>query len=171
MKLTLLIVVSVLIPSLEYAQQSYRLERSAIISAGNIAKSSSYTLVNGFGMPHPGTMENAAFVVGPYTGVEDTKDGENVPKTYAFEQNYPNPFNSSTTFAYSLPELSDVTLSVYSVLGQKVATLESQQQPAGRYTLVFKGMDDSGHPLPSGLYLCSLRANKFSKTVKFIIAR
>lgn len=154
-----------------YSQQSYHLERGTIISAGNIAKSSSYIVVNRFGMPHPGTMGNSAFIVGPHTGVEEIHDKEKLPLTYAFEQNYPNPFNSSTTFAYSLPEPSDVFITVFSVMGQKLVTLESRHRPAGHYTLTYKGLDIARKPLPSGLYLCSMRANRFEKTVKFIIVR
>ncbi|MDX1739692.1 MAG: T9SS type A sorting domain-containing protein, partial [Rhodothermales bacterium] len=82
------------------------------------------------------------------TGVEEDGTRE-VPSTFMLHQNFPNPFNPSTTIAFDMPQSAAVTLSVYNVLGQRVATLvDNKVVPAGRQQVAF---DASG--LPSGVYL------------------
>ena len=56
-----------------------------------------------------------------------------VPQEVSLLQNYPNPFNPSTTITYHVPKLSNIELSIYNLLGQKVATLVSEKQHAGQY--------------------------------------
>lgn len=75
------------------------------------------------------------------------------PKAYALYQNYPNPFNPSTTMYFDLPEESDVTLSVFNVLGAKVADAASGRYGAGRHAVLFRG-----ERLASGLYFYRLSA-------------
>jgi len=75
-----------------------------------------------------------------------------VPRAFVLEQNYPNPFNPSTRIAFGLARSGPATLTVYNVLGQKVATLVDDVLPAGVYTATW-------HPqsLPSGVYLYQLK--------------
>ncbi|MDZ7624261.1 MAG: FlgD immunoglobulin-like domain containing protein [Ignavibacteriaceae bacterium] len=61
--------------------------------------------------------------------------GDLIPTVYALEQNYPNPFNPSTVIEFSLPEdVSNVKLSIYNALGEKVAELVNSALTAGRYS-------------------------------------
>jgi hypothetical protein len=77
-----------------------------------------------------------------------------LPVRYALNQNYPNPFNPSTAISFELPSPSSVTLRVFNVLGQTVATLAEQAEfPAGRHTLNFRA-DAFG----TGIYFCRLDA-------------
>lgn len=78
---------------------------------------------------------------------------DQVPKYFELSQNYPNPFNPATQINYQLPALSQMSLKVYNILGQEVATLfEGIRQP-GNYEAAFDGRN-----LSSGVYLYQLRA-------------
>jgi hypothetical protein len=70
--------------------------------------------------------------------------------------NYPNPFNPETTIRFSISENSNVDLSVFNVKGQKVSTLANQQYSKGNYSLVWKGTDDNGRAVGSGIYFYRL---------------
>ncbi|QQS37023.1 MAG: T9SS type A sorting domain-containing protein [Ignavibacteriales bacterium] len=76
-----------------------------------------------------------------------------VPDEFALKQNYPNPFNPTTKISFNLPEESEVQLSVYNALGQKVIDLVNQQYPAGFYETDFNGSN-----LTSGIYFFTLNA-------------
>ena len=79
-----------------------------------------------------------------------------VPTQYALGQNYPNPFNPQTAIQYDLPVQSHVSLSVYNLMGQKVATLVKGVREVGAYTVRWDGRDDEGQELASGVYLYRL---------------
>ena len=76
-----------------------------------------------------------------------------LPKAYTLNQNYPNPFNPSTTIEYKVPYSGEVTLTIYNVLGQKVANLVDGVKQAGTYQVTF----DAGQ-LASGIYIYQLRS-------------
>ncbi len=88
------------------------------------------------------------------------------PSTYALAQNYPNPFNPSTMIEFSLPREASVTLEVFNIIGQRVATLVDEVRPAGFYT---ERLD--GSRLASGVYLYRLNAGGFVATHKMILLR
>ncbi|RCK74494.1 MAG: putative alpha-amylase [Ignavibacteriae bacterium] len=77
----------------------------------------------------------------------------NLPEKYSLYQNYPNPFNSLTTIKYSLPNASQVNLSVYNTLGQKVAILIDEKKDAGYHEVTF-----DASVLPSGVYFYRIHA-------------
>ena len=78
--------------------------------------------------------------------------GAPAPSSYALLQNYPNPFNPSTKISFSLPGASVVTLRVFNLLGQQVATLVNGPMGAGLHELTWNGQDGEGRGLASGLY-------------------
>jgi hypothetical protein len=98
------------------------------------------------------------------SGVELTNGS--IPKEFSLKQNYPNPFNPTTQIEYSVPKTSFITLKVYNVLGQEVATLYSGIQNEGNYTVTFDG---SG--MTSGIYLYQLQSNGISITKKFVLMK
>jgi hypothetical protein len=91
---------------------------------------------------------------------------QTLPTTYNLEQNYPNPFNPSTTIKFSLPEATNVTLSIYNTLGEKVAELVNTNLEAGRYNYQW----DAGK-IASGIYIYELRTKKFISSKKMIFLK
>ncbi len=104
----------------------------------------------------------------------DSKDGFKseeteiaaLPDEFALESNYPNPFNPTTTINYQLPEDSHVTLSVYNMVGQKVATLVNQQVNAGQHSVTW----EAGN-FPSGIYLYRIDAGNFTATKRMLLLK
>jgi hypothetical protein len=88
------------------------------------------------------------------------------PKGYWLSHNYPNPFNPSTKIEYALPHAAFVTLKIYNVLGEDVATLVSGQHDAGSFTATW---DATG--LPSGVYLYRLTAGGYVQSRKTVLVR
>ncbi len=85
-------------------------------------------------------------------GVDEEMD-DVIPNTFSLSQNYPNPFNPTTTIRFNLPKAVNVTLSVYNVMGQKVATLVSGELNSGVHRVEWNAAD-----LPSGMYIYRLEA-------------
>ena len=88
------------------------------------------------------------------------------PTVFTLEQNYPNPFNPSTLISYNIPQNSFVTLKVYDVIGNEVATLVNQNQPAGKYDIRFDASN-----LSNGVYLYSIKTDNFASTKKMILMK
>jgi len=89
-----------------------------------------------------------------------------IPDGFALLQNYPNPFNPTTTIRYSIPNSEFVTLKVYDVLGNEVATLVNEEKPAGSYEVEFKATE-----LSSGIYFYKLQTNSFVETKKLVLLK
>lgn len=94
-----------------------------------------------------------------------------MPRTYSLQQNYPNPFNPSTTIRYALPEDAAVTLKVYNINGQEVATLVNERQTSGSYEVRFDASNGGGGRLASGVYLYQVRAGNFTETRKMVLLK
>ncbi len=86
--------------------------------------------------------------------------------SYSLDQNYPNPFNPSTVIKYSLPQSEFVSLKVYDILGNEVATLVNEQRASGVYEVTF----DAGN-LGSGVYVYTLTAGDFVQTKKLMLMK
>ena len=87
------------------------------------------------------------------------------PEDYKLSQNYPNPFNPTTTIEYTLPIASKISISIFNVMGQEVASIiQNQDKPAGTYQVTWNGMDKSGNQVASGTYFYSMRFGNFTKT-------
>jgi hypothetical protein len=100
----------------------------------------------------------------PLTNVAEF--GNAVPKEYSLSQNYPNPFNPTTQIRYSIPRTGYVSLKVYDLLGQEVATLHAGVQQAGSYVATFDGTG-----LASGVYFFRMQASNFVETKKLILLK
>jgi len=96
----------------------------------------------------------------------NVKPEEVIPSSYALYQNYPNPFNPKTIISYQIPELSFITLKVYDVLGNEIATLVDKKLPAGEYEVDFNGIG-----LTSGIYIYQLKTGSFIQTKKMVLLK
>ncbi len=93
-----------------------------------------------------------------------------IPTEFELLQNYPNPFNPSTTISYGIPHESQVSLKVFNMIGQEIATLVNERQSAGRYTIVFDTQKLTGIA-SSGLYLCRFSAGDFVEIRKMTLLK
>ena len=89
-----------------------------------------------------------------------------VSQASALLQNYPNPFNPSTRIHYSIEKAAHVSLEVYNLLGQEVATLVNLRQEPGSYTVPFNALN-----LPSGVYFYRLEAGSFTSMKKLVLMK
>lgn len=86
--------------------------------------------------------------------------------TIELEQNYPNPFNPSTKIKYQIANAGFVSLKIYDVLGNEVATLVNKEMQPGSYGIEFNASD-----LPSGIYIYTLKVGEFTQTKKMILLK
>jgi len=94
-----------------------------------------------------------------------------LPECYALEQNYPNPFNPSTAIAFQLPKLTDLSLEIFNILGQRVSLLVQGTLSAGTYNMLWDGAFDDGRQAPSGIYFYRLKAERVSLVRKMVLIR
>ena len=100
---------------------------------------------------------------GEPTGIED-----NSPEItgYILNQNYPNPFNAATKISFHLSEATSVILKIYDVRGRMVENLIESPMPAGYHEI-----DWNSQNLPSGIYMCRLELNGYSRTIKMLLEK
>ena len=88
------------------------------------------------------------------------------PIRYVLEQNYPNPFNAATKIKYSVPQLSNVVIRIYDILGSEIETLVNVEKTAGIYELNWNAAN-----LPSGVYIYQIKAGSFIQSKKMILLK
>jgi hypothetical protein len=93
------------------------------------------------------------------------------PTEFSVSGFYPNPFNPVTTIQFSLPEESQVRLSVYDITGREVAVLEEGFFRAGTYTTMWRALDANGNRVSSGLYLYRMTAGGYTATGKVLFLK
>jgi len=106
----------------------------------------------------------AVFIHGSPSTITDFKT--DIPENFALKQNFPNPFNPKTIINYELPITNFVELSIYNLLGQKIAILVSENQPVGYHQVEW---DASGYA--SGIYYYMIKAGEFQEIRKMILLR
>jgi hypothetical protein len=109
-----------------------------------------------------GTISGAIWVPGTTPVEENVKSAD----SYNLSQNYPNPFNPSTTISFQLPISGEVSLRVYDILGNEVATLVNEEKHAGNYQIDF-----NSEGLSSGVYYYKLQVGGFVETKKMILIK
>ncbi|HRQ52932.1 MAG TPA: endonuclease [Ignavibacteriaceae bacterium] len=104
-------------------------------------------------------------------GVEDEKA---IPLVFSLEQNYPNPFNPTAKIQYSIGDRQFVSLKVYDILGNEIATLVNEEKPTGNYEVEFSVEQfaaANGLAISSGIYFYQLQAGDFIQTKKMILMK
>jgi len=101
----------------------------------------------------------------------EPREEPSVPTAYALYQNYPNPFNPITEIRFDLPENAKVELRVFNTLGQLVTTLVNEERQAGVYRVLWDGKSIVGQPVAAGLYVCQIRAGKFTDSKKMVLLK
>jgi len=139
-------------PSEGFASEIYLVDDALKIKT-NLRETNSYT-VAGDNEANPKRLK---LLVGtPEFIGDEIGDLSALPETFELAQNFPNPFNPTTTIRYALPRDSRVTLKVYNLLGEEIATLVNEARPAGFHVAVWDGRNQFGQTVASGIYVYRL---------------
>ena len=123
-----------------------------------ISSSSRYDLDSGFW----GSMKER---------VLGTEEETILPAQFSIVSAYPNPFNPAIAIGMDIPSLSDVVLSVYDIRGRKVFSLVRKGLSAGRYDFLWRGVDNTGRHLSSGIYFFTASDGHMSKSIMITLLK
>ena len=96
---------------------------------------------------------------------------EIIPTNYNLHENYPNPFNPVTILNFDLPEMSNVKLTIFNIIGQEVKIFKIKNVSPGYHSLKWNSKNKDGDTLSAGIYFYRLEANHFIKTKKMILLK
>jgi len=142
-------------------------ESIAIDSAGNIVVSGEFVdtvIFGGTTLVSEGGQD--MFVAKIERIIVDVQSQPSLPKEFWLYQNYPNPYNPTTTIVYGLRERTNVELKVFDILGREVISLVNEEQPSGKYEIVFDATSIS-----TGIYFYRLQAGSFVETKKMVLMK
>ncbi len=103
------------------------------------------------------------------SGIDDDVVG--TPNAFSLKGNYPNPFNPITNIAFNLDVRSDVTVTVYSLLGEEVATIHNGILQSGLQSIKWNGLDSRGTQVASGVYIYRIEAQDRALTGKMMLLK
>ncbi|MBI4417184.1 MAG: S8 family peptidase [Ignavibacteriales bacterium] len=93
------------------------------------------------------------------------------PTSYVLYQNYPNPFNSGTTIVFDAPSRDPVELVIYNLLGQRIRSIVHNNPVIGPNSVFWDGLNDTGRPVSSGVYIARLQNSQIALTQKMLLIR
>jgi hypothetical protein len=125
-----------------------------------------YTIHSQFGSINPAFYNAWDYNNEQPAGPQGVITDKGLPKTYSLSQNYPNPFNPSTKIEFAIPTSGLVTLRLYNVLGQEVATIVNEKLEVGSYHVTF-----DASKMPSGVYIYRLTAGNFVSAKKMVLLK
>lgn len=126
---------------------NYRVSASVGQTGVDLLTGVTYRVYSGFWNP---------WLIG-LVGAEDP-GGLTLPSTYQLSQNHPNPFGAETIIPYAVPKLSQVTMEIYNLRGQRVRLLTDAVQQPGYHFIRWDGRNAGGGEVASGIYLCRMTA-------------
>lgn len=149
-------------------------ERNNISAPYHIYSYSTDWLGYGDGSSNPPVVANnvkiptglSDWIISDNSGVVTVEETELLPEKFELFQNYPNPFNPETVIKFSIPEIGNVRLSVFSILGEKVVELVNETLSAGYHKVTF-----NSNNLGSGTYIYKIEVNNFLETKKMILLK
>jgi len=106
-----------------------------------------------------------SFTASAATGIENDRTSFG-PDAFKLGQNFPNPFNPTTTISFDIPFQTYVSIKVYNLVGQEVATIMSGNMAAGSYTKIW-----NAEAMPSGVYFYRLQSGSVTDTRKLILLK
>ncbi len=116
--------------------------------------------------PNIGLISNYGYISWKNTWITAVGNENTLLNKFSLEQNYPNPFNPSTAIQYAISSIQFVSLKLYDVLGNEVASLINEEKPVGAYEIQIDGSKFS-----SGVYFYKLQAGNFIETKKMVLLR
>ena len=99
------------------------------------------------------------------------KSKSTIPNIFALHPAYPNPFNPVTTLRYDLPEQTQITLTIYDLMGREVTQIVNTTKEPGLKSVQWDATDSFGKPVSAGVYLYQIRAGEFVQTRKMVLLK
>jgi hypothetical protein len=133
---------------------------------GSVSILEDYVIVGASGDHDNGLNSGSAYIYHGFVPVNVDDEQSGNPTHFSLMQNYPNPFNPKTKINYQIPKISFVTIKIYDVLGNEIATLVNEENSGGSYYVEFDAT-----ALPSGVYFYQLKAGNFIETKKMVLLK
>lgn len=107
---------------------------------------------------------------GPNVGVEISRNQNSSPEAFTL-RNFPNPFNPTTRIKYNLPSKSYIFLRIFNLKGELIRTLVEGEVGPGDQSVQWDGSDESGRMVPAGIYLCQMKSELSTKSIRMIFLK
>lgn len=112
---------------------------------------------------------SVAILLDTPTGLDDSSSVPGIHRKPVLSQNTPNPFNTSTIIPLNLPEPGHIRVEILDVTGRRIGRLFDGDVAAGTQLLTWKGADEAGRTVPSGVYICRLIVNSYSPQARKLL--
>jgi hypothetical protein len=151
----------------------YDMQASVLQPGDYLVSNIPFTVTN----PRGVTVDNVVIADAQNNRLEDVEieisyeTSPDLPMDYVLFQNFPNPFNPKTQIKFSVPEVSDVKVVIYDMLGQEVLTLFAGQMTRGTKVMEWDGRDLNGSQVPSGMYMYRMTAGRFMESRKMMLLK
>jgi hypothetical protein len=94
-----------------------------------------------------------------------------IPSEFKLHQNYPNPFNPLTKIQYDIPNINNVSIIIYDLIGKNIKSLVNSEKPAGFYSVAWDGTNNFGKTVSAGIYVYMIQTGEFRSTKKMVLLK